>query len=304
MGKQRPIRVLVMGYPYFINRLRELGANSQFQFGVLPRSRFGRWLALFRTDLIYLIGGELRPNRFYSWAFLLGKKVIVHWVGSDILEMRAWHSQGRRFSILMQKKAEHWAEVEWTAAELAELGVRTRIVPLTPAVFPEKYPDLPKKFVALTYLPPDKADFYGEPDLVRLAKRFPEITFLAAAASPTDRKPEWPPNLIPIGWVDRMSELYREVIVLIRLTQHDGLSFMVLEALAQARHVIWSYSLPGVIQARNYEEAAPVMGDLYQAFLSERLLPNTNGRTQVERSYRPSVVWDRIQNAMVDLLAR
>ncbi|TCL61805.1 hypothetical protein EDC14_103238 [Hydrogenispora ethanolica] len=304
MAKKRPIRILLMGYPYFVHRLQELGWSAEYQLIPLPRTRIGRYLALLRADLIYLIGGDLRHNRFFNLAFLLGKRLVVHWVGSDILAMKEWHEQKRRFASWMVKKAEHWAEVDWTAAELLDLGIQARIVPLTPAAFPEKTYEIPSKFVVLTYLPPGKEEFYGEKELIQLARKFPEIVFLAAAASSADPKPEWPSNLIPIGWVNNMSELYREVIALVRLTQHDGLSFMVLEALAQARYVIWSYPLTGAAQARNCVEAAPVLADLYRAFCHQKLTLNSEGRNMVIGNYTPQAVLGQIAQGIAEILAR
>ncbi len=304
MRKKNPTRVLIMGYPYFVNRLRELGRNSEFVLVGLPRNPFRRYFELLRSEAIYLIGGDLRPNRFFDLALMLGKKVIVHWVGSDILEMRELANLNRRFSPFMVRQAEHWSEVEWTAAELAPLGITAKVVPLTPASFPEKVFEMPSKFVALTYLPQGKEVFYGERELIKIAQSFPEIVFLAAAASSAEPKPHWPANIIPIGWVNNMAELYREVVTLIRLTEHDGLSFMVLEALSQARYVVWSYPLTGVFQARTAATAIPFLTELYQAFLENKLALNREGREGVERLYRPEIVWEQISQGIRAVLNR
>jgi hypothetical protein len=111
-------RILIVGYPYFVNRIRELAADSEYQLQVMPKTGAKRWLTLMRADLIYLIGGDLRPNRFYKVALFLHKKLIMHWVGSDILEMKEWQKKGHRFSLSLLKHALHWAEVDWTAREL------------------------------------------------------------------------------------------------------------------------------------------------------------------------------------------
>jgi hypothetical protein len=293
-----------MGYPYFVNRMRELAQDSEFSMTTLPQGRFAKWLALLRSDVIYLIGGDLRRNRFYDLAFIFGKKVVIHWVGSDILAMAEWRRQGKRFSSLLVNKAEHWAEVEWTAGELVDLGVKAKVMPLTPAAFPEKVNEIPQKFVVLTYLPPGKEGFYGGDGLLKLAIQFPEIVFLAAASSPTERNPDWPSNLIPIGWVNDMAELYREVMVLVRLTQHDGLSFMVLEALAHARYVLWSYPLTGATCIRNYEEAAWALSELYHSFSEGQLTLNWAGREHVEKNFSPDVVWKQIDQGIRTILAR
>jgi hypothetical protein len=300
MAAIKPIRILILGHPYFVNRLRELGTSfgsgdSPYIFMTFGRGKLGKWISLWRSDLIYLIGGDLRPNRFYHLALFLKKKIIFHWVGSDILDMKAWRNLGRLFSPLLVNRVVHWAEVSWTAAELKELGLTSQVVPLTPAAFPGEIRPLPQKFVVLTYLPAGKADFYGEATIVELARRFPEIVFLAVATNPTDRNPEWPSNLISVGWVDNMAEFYGEVVLMIRLTRHDGLSFMVLEALAHGRHVIWGYPLTGVYQTDgNIDRLIRFIEKLYQKHSRGELHINQVGREFVARFYRPQVVWERI----------
>lgn len=305
MAANKPTRVLLLGYPYFVNRLRELGEGSGYQFSSLPGSALQRWLALLNSDLVYLIGGDLRPNRFFRSALRLGKKVIIHWVGSDILEMQKWQAQGGKFCQSLLTQAVHWAEVDWTARELTQLGVEPAVVPLTPTGFPEEVKALPSKFVVLTYLPPGKEEFYGWEKIKRLAIDFPKVVFLAAAASPSGNHPaDWPENIIPLGWVDNMAELYREVIALIRLTEHDGLSFMVLEALAHGRHVIWSYPLEGVNQATDYTRLKQIMDKLVDDFGQGRLTVNESGREMVRNRYSPAAVWEQIQNGIEATLTR
>ena len=226
----------------------------------------------------------------------------MHWVGSDIMEMKIFQQQGFKFCPYLLKKAVHWVEVSWTGEELAELGIMGKIVPLTPTNFPAAILDFPEKFTALTYLPTGNSQFYGESQIVELAKKFPAIVFLVVAASATDRKPDWPANLIPVGWVDNMAEIYREVMVLIRLPQHDGLSFMVLEALANGRHVIWNYPLTGVMQTTGFGQTAVTLAEIYQDFCQGRLTVNQTGRDFVIEHYNPEIVWQRINQGINEVL--
>ncbi|HBF38392.1 MAG TPA: hypothetical protein DDW50_13880 [Firmicutes bacterium] len=296
-------RILVIGYPYFVGRIQELAAGSDYQLLTMPKSGFQRWLTLLRVKAIYLIGGDLRSNRFYTAAVFLRKKLIMHWVGSDILEMKEWLKKGHRFSPLLLKHSHHWAEVDWTAGELQELGIKAQVVPLTPASFPAEVKELPAKFVVLCYLPPEREHFYGGTEMIQLAKQFPDIVFLAVAASPTDSHPDWPENIIPVGWVDDMGELYPEITVLVRFTEHDGLSFMVLEALANGRHVIWSYPFEGVRKATNYAQLMGAISELYQDFQAGKLPLNQPGRAYVADHYRPQAVWQRIYQGINGVLS-
>lgn len=296
-------RVLIIGYPYFVGRIMELAKGSDDQLFTMPKGKLQQWLILLRVNAIYLVGGDLRSNRFYTAAVLLGKKVIMHWVGSDILEMKDWLKRGHRFSPILLRHSYHWAEVDWTAGELRELGIKAQVVPLTPAAFPEQVKELPSKFVVLCYLPPEREVFYGGAEMIQLARQFPEIVFLAVAASPTVSHPNWPENIIPVGWVDDMGELYPEITVLVRFTEHDGLSFMVLEALAHGRYVIWSYPFEGVRKATDYAQLMGGICELYQDFQAGKLSLNQTGRSFVSRHYLPETVWRQIHQGIEGVLS-
>ncbi len=296
-------RILVIGYPYFVNRIMELANGSDYQLVTMPKSKLQQWLTLLRVNVIYLIGGDLRSNRFYAAAVFFRKKVIMHWVGSDILEMKDWLKKGHRFSPVLLRHSYHWAEVDWTAGELQELGIKAQVVPLTPASFPPEVKELPSKFVVLCYLPPEREAFYGGAEMIQLAKQFPEIVFLAVAASPTISHPDWPENIIPVGWVDDMEELYHEITVLVRFTEHDGLSFMVLEALANGRYVIWSYPFEGVRKATDYAQLMGAICELYQDFKAGKLSLNQTGRSFVFEHYRPQAVWNQIYQGIDGVLS-
>lgn len=307
MAAVKPIRILVLGHPYFVNKVRELAARFgpagmpyRFAFG---RGKIGKWISLWRCDLVYLIGGDLRPNWFYHLALFLKKIIIIHWVGSDILEMMAWRKQGNEFSYKLASQAVHWAEVNWTAKELQELGLACRVVPLTSVAFPEEVRDLPEKFVVLTYLPTGKGEFYGETTIVELARKMPDVVFLAVAAQTISRNPEWPSNLISVGWVDNMAEFYSEVVLIIRLTLHDGLSLMVLEALAHGRHVIWGYPFTGAYQTDgNIDRLVRFIEKLHQKHVQKDLQINRIGREFVARFYRPENVWDSISRGIQEVM--
>ena len=75
-----------------------------------------------------------------------------------------------------------------------------------------------------------------------------------------------------------MDALYAETTVLVRLTSHDGTSFMVLEALSRGRHVIWTYPMTGVIQASGFEAVSGALRELIARQAAGRLGLNDEGR--------------------------
>ena len=44
-----------------------------------------------------------------------------------------------------------------------------------------------------------------------------------------------------------MEEMYRKISVLVRLPEHDGLSLMLMEALAKGKQVVYRYEHPGAV---------------------------------------------------------
>ncbi len=211
----------------------------------------------------------------------------MHWVGSDVTYALDAAQKGRLSPRLLAGPV-HWAEVEWTAAELQPLGIEPAIVPLTSAQIATRHMPLPEEFTVLTYLPPARAEFYGCSIVYRLAAQLPAVRFLVAGNSGPDSSA--PPNVQFLGWVESMPSVYPRCSALLRLTEHDGLSFMVLEALAAGRHVIWNHPLPGVTEVHNEDEALAALKDLCARHTQGTLRPNEEGLNAIRARYAPERV--------------
>jgi hypothetical protein len=300
------MRVAVGGLPYFGRMLATLlsGPGRDFQYVETTGKNPGGWVrtmtALARADAVYLIGGQIERWSRPDWlALLLRRPMIMHWVGSDVTYALAAARRGRTSPRLIGRPA-HWAEVDWTAAELRLLGVRAEIVPLTSARLRASDTPLPDSFTVLTYLPPARAEFYGRSRVYRIAARLPDVRFLVAGNSGPDLGA--PANVEFTGWVEAMEKLYPRCTVLLRLTEHDGLSFMVLEALAAGRHVIWNHPLDGVITAQGEDAALDALENLRSDHLAGRLKLNLAGQSTVLTRYGPAVVRDALLRRFAALL--
>ena len=123
---------------------------------------------------------------------------------------------------------------------------------------------LPNRFSVLVYVSNvRKTEFYGLHDIVAAAKVLPDIDF--TLVGPTEKQlPLLPGNVRPVGWVQDMRSVYAQVSALWRPVRHDGLSFMVLEALAHGRQVLYTYDYPGCIHAYNVTVAIRELQRLYE----------------------------------------
>jgi len=249
------------------------------------------------ADLVYLVGGQIeRLSRPHLLRLALPKPLVMHWAGSDVLHARRARARGRATAWLT-RGVTHWAGAPWLADELRPLGVRARWLPHVWVDAPTTIPPLPAPgeapFTLLTYLPQGRGDFYGGEAVRRLALALPEARVLVTGA----RSLLWgAPNVRCLGWVEEMAPLYASCHALLRLPRHDGLAFMVQEALALGRHAVWSYPFPGVAHAPTPDAAIAAVRSLADRHARGELPANEAGATHVR---------DRFNRARIrsDLLA-
>jgi len=111
-----------------------------------------------------------------------------------------------------------------------------------------------------------------------------------------------PRNVRSLGWVPDLIPLLQETTVLWRPVRHDGLSFMVLEALAQGRHVIYSYPLSGCIAADG-EAAHAELKRLVALQESGSLPVNDKGIETINNEYSAEVVREELLRRWRDIIA-
>lgn len=289
MTEERPAvrgRALILGIPYFGEKLAaelsELGWDARY----LPhpgRSVKG-WLkvagAVLRADVLYLVSSRIDRGSAQDWMFRLRRKpVVIHWVGTDVKLARDVHRKGR-VSVRIAEKANHWCDAPWLVEELRTIGVSSEYVPLPIKLHEGRSPALPSEFGVLLYCPREPAyrEVFDLQTMLRLPAAFPDVRF-TMVASPAESLPgPLPANLEALAWVDEMEPLYRATTVLVRLTNHDGQSFMVAEALSRGRYVIWTHPMPGCIQAQGFDEVRDALRALLEKHRAGALPTNLEGR--------------------------
>jgi glycosyltransferase involved in cell wall biosynthesis len=300
-------RVVIGGLPYFGRMLAGLLSGDGWDVRYLPSAglRPHAWAAsaaqLARADLVYLVGGQIERWSRPDWLLRFGRHpVVMHWVGSDVTHALAVAERGRLSARLVRRPV-HWAEAPWTAEELRPLGIEADVVPLAPARLPEAAP-LPADFTVLSYLAEPRPDFYGRAAVLDLARALPEAHVLIAGSE--GRGWEAPANVEFLGWQREMAPIYVRSSVLVRLPMHDGLSFMVLEALAAGRHVIWNHPLVGVLEAPDARAAGHQLGVLLEAHRAGSLRQNEVGAAFVRQHHAPVQIRSQILSRFQALIAQ
>lgn len=191
------------------------------------------------------------PPPYFKWVpawRAAGKKVVFHWVGSDLYGLARRPAARALFRAVRGGVALHVADAPWLVADLKALGLAAHLVPtVSEKMAPAPVP-LPDTFRLLAYCPDRRRDFYGWPAIKMVAELFPAVGVVAVGGGPEAGAPA---NVDFRGVVDGagMDRCYAETSALLRPTATDGLSQMVLEALARGRQVIWTRRFPHCIYA-------------------------------------------------------
>ena len=282
----RPPRIAILGLPYFGELLARLLGERGWDAAFLahPGRSVRGWLALgpklARADVVYLIGSRIEKGSPQDRLLQLRRKpVVIHWVGTDVLIATEEHARGRA-SERIAERALHWCDAPWLVDELRTLGVRSSHVPLPIPLAAGEPSPLPAEFRVLLYLPVDAFDreVFDMETLLRLPLEFPGVPFVLLPSPPASLPQPLPPNLEARGWVADMDAVYREISCMIRLTSHDGTSFMVVETLARGRQAIWTFPMEGAIQAQGFEAVAGALRGLIRQHSAGELGLNTVGR--------------------------
>lgn len=292
--------------PPFSERLVSQLARSGVKAEELPLAagKVGllKWawkLARSRPNIVHYLGAH-HGEVFYIAPKLLGKKVVIHWIGSDVL-YAASPDRGLFQRLLLRlayRMADlHLAVAQHLADELEQQGIAAVVLPLVPEMpaFTEEQVSWPRANRVYVYLPKASQQLYGADAVFRLAEEMADTEFLITSHS-GEGAPQ-APNLKYLGWVDDMEAVWREVKVHLRLTKHDGLPQTVVEGLTRGRYVIWSYELPYCFLARSPEEAKEA---LRQALAQDH--PNVQGMAWARETFEPSKVVRSLKELYVQLV--
>lgn len=302
----RGYRVAIGGLPYFGRKMAALLTGDGWEATYLETHGWWPGPALralrraWQADVLYQLGGQI--ERFSRPSALLAtvrRPCVMHWTGSDVLHAHGVAARGA-VTERLRRGCVHWAGAPWLVDELAEIGVRAEWVPHSAIDAPVRIPALPDgPFTFLAYLRPGREPFYGAEAVCRAAATLPEALALVVGC---ERLAGAPANVRCLGWVTDMASVYARCHALLRMTAHDGLAFMVQEALAFGRHAVWTRPFPGAIEVASTEEACARLADLAARHRAGTLPLNLAGADHVRERFNPARIRDEIRLRLAALL--
>lgn len=290
------VKIAVTGLPFFASRVAATLRQSGLRASAIPPARQAfrdpRMLRrLVQADLIYAIGPSVTKNSPLDLLARLRKRIVIHWVGSDVeYAIEAWR-HGHASERLLHN-ATHWADASWLAEEVRPTGIRAEERPLPMHIAIGEPTPLPNEHRVLISLPAAPHSAYDIEGTLAVVAALPGVRFTLVggydSAAPL-------PNLENRGFTNDMASVYRDHTVFLRLMRHDALSHSVVEALSFGRRVVWTYPLEGVDRAPGVEDGIAAV----QRITSSAPALNQRG-LETASHYRP----ERIIPAAVAELTR
>lgn len=272
-------KILVIGSGYFKQgfrllesdgyQLEYLDKDTQWQsVGLLDKYRIIR-----HYDVVHYFWARVRTSEILL-GLLLGKRVILHYVGSDVVQTLKSKRKVLIQRILARVGVLSLADSEYLAQSLKGVKIKSTRLYFMNRMLVEAEQGYPSQLTVLCYIPDGKEKFYGLEQVLYCAEKMPDTEFLLLRNTGASNLP----NVRSLGFVpeEEIYNIYNLCNVYVRMTQHDSLSCMVLELLACGRHVIWTYPFPHCFQANSKDE-------LYK-LLSDKFLfryPNKDGKEYV-----------------------
>jgi glycosyltransferase involved in cell wall biosynthesis len=284
------LKTVLLGLPYFAKKIAENLSNVDPKniylaidtgAGVWQKARYV-W-HIISAKVVYQVGGSHISGGALRLAMLLNRKIVMHWVGTDVLNLQMAYKEGRVDTNLI-RRTKHLCEVDWIQKELIEVDLQSEIAQIAcfenTITSPSKFPE---KFSILTYVGSGREKFYGIDKLIALARIFPDIEIRIAGIA--EYPESLPHNIRLLGWVENMKAEYQNCVLYLRLPEHDGLAFSVLEALACGRYVGYAADFTWTQKIADAAALTKFVESLLEKFNLNTLKVNSEGYKFVAEYY-------------------
>ncbi len=287
--------VLINGLPLFSKRLADdlnsFDVYSKYIFCDTYNSKLQQLkflLLLPFADVVISMNGVTDNSGSLNAVLKLNKKLIMQWQGTDSLLAVERFKNGtiKRDYI---DYASHFVDFTLQFEEVSTLGLKPTYVffKSVDAKMPiKKYENIS----CMTYIGDSRQEFYGINQLKFLAEKFPAIEFKLFGVKKS--VVELPKNVKVFGWVsaDQFQKELQRTPVFLRLTEHDGFSLSVIEALSYGSEIIWTFPYEFSYQAQTNDELINAFEEVKQIISNRNLTPNHVLINMVKRDYNKDLI--------------
>ena len=124
----------------------------------------------------------------------------------------------------------------------------------------------------------------------------PDIQFIIAGSAGKDI--QHTDNVKFLGWVSQAEMFYhqKEAAIFVRLTEHDGYSLAVLEALSTGAEVIWSMPHKYCHWAKNRTDIREIFNNTIQLIKERELTRNQRNIEFIKNNFSREVIFTKLLN--------
>lgn len=302
-NKKYKHQVLVIGSEPFgkstYEFLKSFDANVAYfdtkftHWWIIPLKILRYTYMLFKCDAIYKLGYFRPCAPYYLLARILNKKIVIHWIGSEVLDLNKCHYWPIQGSFSVSNNL---------TKELNFYNINSLFLPLYfPLVVINKVNEIsPSAHSMMFYLPKKREEFYGLRYLILLADTFKDIQFYVVGSTGI-RFPN--NNIVSMGYLNDQSlnELIQKVSIYVRITKHDGLSQLMLKSLSFGKIVVTNTEHPHVIHYNPLTHNEKDLVQIIKQLLVRKPKINKEGIDYIKEMYEPSLQFNRYQIAFRDL---
>jgi len=303
------MRVIINGLPLFAerlaNELQKYDPNSSYHFFDTYNSKRAQlrfYLYLPFSDVVISMNGVSDNSGSLNLVLKRRKKLILQWMGTDVLLALERSKNGT-----IDRKYIDYA-VNFTDSLLLQEELRSINVPVELLNFKSiKTQTLTQSFSrisVISYVPEARQTFYGMKKIIAVAKQFPLIDFHLYGLKTSDFP--IPSNIQLHGWVEseKFSAELKTNPIFLRLTDHDGFSVSVIEALSYGCEVI--ATIPFELCHFAKDEAAIIeQTSLVINKLEQRNLARNNDSIEaMNKKFNPSVIFPNYSQKLKEIAGK
>ena len=300
------IKVLIVGLPYFS---KELAKNLQKKYPndtfisldtyYTKKDQLKFIYHIFSADIVHSINGTLGKSKVLEMAMKLRKRIIFHWVGTDLIKSTELY-QKNEYNPKFISYPTHITDSPWYVDKLKNIGIKSEFIPLKGFDSKYKVSNFKSEFNVLCYISQHRAKYYGIEQVTEIANRLPNIKFNLVGIESYDK--QLPQNIILNGWVDNMLEWIENATICLRLPKTDGLSFFVLESLAMQRYVAYNQKFKFSDYCVSVEDFVDYITEKKAKFDNNKLKLNSKASSQVLQEFNSERVLSSIYNIYTNSL--
>lgn len=274
------MRILINGLPHFSRTLakdlNEFDRENHYVFCDTYYSVWGKICFLLNlpfSKVVISSNGVSDESASLKLALNVKKKMIMLWHGTDV-ELANERMKNGSINWSFIRASKHLIAAPWFAKELNEIVGNPVYAPISYSNDfgnDQRY----EQQSILTYFATGSEALYGWEFIRAYAIAHPGATITVVGTDGAGL--EASENVVFKGWVNQaeLFTLLREHPVFLRLTEHDGKSLMVTQALSVGCEVLWTNPMePCVLVERNLEDLSSKLKQVFEKVSARSYMPN------------------------------